>query len=212
MESTPVNGLLWWRERLWSLIASLLVIVLPLSAANAHLVNTGLGPFYDGISHVLLSPEDLIPVVGMAILAGLNGPIAGRHALFALAGAWLVAGFAGSLVANPLLPAAVTTGSFLLLGILIATDRRLSPAVVTALAAAIGVLHGWLNGAGTAGAKPATAVMLSGVISAIFVVVAIVAATPVATRPAWGRLGFRITGSWIAAIGLLLLGWEMRRI
>ena len=30
--------------------------------AHAHLVNTGLGPFYDGISHLLLSPEDLIPV------------------------------------------------------------------------------------------------------------------------------------------------------
>ena len=207
-----MSGLVPWREGLWSLITSLLISVLLPTSANAHLVNTGLGPFYDGVSHVLLSPEDLIPVIAMALFAGLNGPIAGRHALFALTGAWLVAGVVGSLVATPLLPAAVTTGSFLLLGTLTATDRRLSPAAVATLAAAIGVLHGWLNGASTVGTKPATIGVLLGVTSAIFVLVAIVAATPVATRWAWGRVGFRVTGSWIAAIGLLMLGWEMRKM
>ncbi len=28
---------------------------------HAHLVNTGLGPFYDGVSHFALTPEDLLP-------------------------------------------------------------------------------------------------------------------------------------------------------
>jgi len=200
------------REGRRSLIASLLIFVLLPTSANAHLVNSGLGPFYDGVSHLLLSPEDLIPVIAMALLAGLNGPIAGRHALFAITGAWLVAGVTGSFVGNPVLPAAVTTGSFLLLGILTATDRRLSPAAVATLAVAIGVLHGWLNGAGAAGAKPATIGVLLGVTGAIFVLVAIVAATPVAIRWTWARVGFRVTGSWIAAIGLLMLGWEMRKM
>ena len=48
------------------------VVALP-APAHAHLVTTGLGPVYDGISHVLLSPDDLLPVVAMALLAGLNG-------------------------------------------------------------------------------------------------------------------------------------------
>src|SRR5687768_17227229 len=108
LESAPVNGLGSWRYGPWSLISGLLISLLLATSANAHLVNTGLGPFYDGVSHVLLSPEDLIPVIAMALLAGLNGPIAGRHTLFALTGSWLVAGVAGSLVAKPLLPAAVT--------------------------------------------------------------------------------------------------------
>ena len=96
-----MSGLVCWRERFWSLISSLLISVLLATSANAHLVNTGLGPFYDGVSHVLLSPEDLIPVIAMALLAGLNGPIAGRHTLFAITGAWLAAGVAGSLGGNP---------------------------------------------------------------------------------------------------------------
>jgi len=200
------------RDGLWSLFSSLPISVLLATSANAHLVNTGLGPFYDGVIHLLLSPEDLIAVIAMALLAGLNGPIAGRHGLFALWGAWLVAGVAGSFVGNPLLPAAVTTGSFLLLGALTATDRRLSPAAVVTLAVAICVLHGWLNGAGTVGAKPATVGVLLGVSSAIFVLVAVVAATTVATPWVWARVGFRVTGSWIAAIGLLMLGWEMRKV
>ena len=118
-----MNNLMWWQEGLWLLISSLLIAILLVTPADAHLVNTGLGPFYDGISHVLLSPEDLIPVLAMALLGGLNGPIAGRHTLVALPGAWFLAGVAGSFVAKPLLPVAVTTGSFLLLGILAATDN-----------------------------------------------------------------------------------------
>ena len=93
-----MNGLIKWRESFWSLISSLLVSILSATSADAHLVNTGLGPFYDGVSHVLLSPEDLIPVIAMGLLGGLNGPIASRHTLFALTFSWLVAGVAGSLV------------------------------------------------------------------------------------------------------------------
>ena len=109
------------------------------SPAEAHLVTTGLGPIYDGISHVLVSPDDLVPIVAMSLLAGLNGPTAGRRTLFALTGAWLVGGIAGFLVGSTALPVAATTTSFLVLGGLAAIDRRLSPTVVTALAVAVGL-------------------------------------------------------------------------
>ena len=59
--------------------------------AHAHLVTTGLGPLYDGISHLFLSFEDLLPVVAIALLAGLNGRRAGRLALFVVPAAWLLA-------------------------------------------------------------------------------------------------------------------------
>jgi hydrogenase/urease accessory protein HupE len=168
-----------------------------------------LGPLYDGISHLFLSFEDLLPVVALSLLAGLNGPKASRLALFVVPAAWLAGGLAGLAVGAPLVPGAVTAASFLVLGGLTAADRRLPPPAVTALAAALGLLHGWLNGAGIAGAGR-EALGLVGIVSAVFVVVALFAAFVVWLRPAWTRIAVRVVGSWIAAIGLLLLGWSLR--
>ena len=46
------------------------------------MITTGLGPVYDGVAHFALTPEDSIPVAGLAVLAGLRGPARGRRALF----------------------------------------------------------------------------------------------------------------------------------
>jgi len=182
--------------------------VLPLPA-EAHLVTTGLGPLYDGISHVLLSADDLLPVLAMSMLAGLNGPAAGRRALFGLTGAWLLGGLAGYLFGQALLPGTMTCVSFLVMGGLTAADRRLSPAVVLAIAVAVGLLHGWLNGTGIAAAQR-EALGLAGIGSAIFVVVALASAFVMSLRAGWMRIAVRVAGSWVAAIGLLMLGWSLR--
>ena len=181
------------------------------ASADAHLVTTGLGPVYDGISHLLLSPEDLVPVLALALLAGLNGPAGGRWALFTLTGAWLLGGMAGFLLGPPAVPGTVATASFLLLGILVAVDRRLPPTVVAALAIALGLLHGWLNGAGIAEAGR-EALALLGIAGAIFTLVAIAAALVVSLRAAWARVAVRVAGSWVAAAGLLMLGWWLRGV
>jgi urease accessory protein len=184
------------------------VLLLP-KPAHAHLVTTGLGPLYDGISHLFLSFEDLLPVVALALLSGLNGPRTGRLALFVVPAAWLAGGLAGFAAGTPLFPGTVTAASFLVLGGLTAADRQLPPAAVTVLAAALGLLHGWLNGAGIAEAGR-EALGLVGIVSAVFVVVALLAAFVVWLRPPWARIAVRVAGSWIAAIGLLLLGWGLR--
>jgi hypothetical protein len=31
----------------------------------SHLVNSGLGPFYDGIAHLFVTPEDLLAVIAL---------------------------------------------------------------------------------------------------------------------------------------------------
>ena len=179
------------------------------ASAHAHLVSTGLGPLYDGISHLFLTFDDLLPVVAMALLAGLNGAKAGRRALFALPTAWLAGGLGGYLAGSAPLPAGVTAASFLVVGVLTAVDRRLPAAVVTALAAGLGLLHGWLNGAGIAAAGREVAGLI-GIAGAIFVLVAVGAALVVSLRRPWMRIAVRVAGSWIAAIGLLLLGWALR--
>ena len=53
------------------------LLLLPV-ASFAHLSSTGLGPFYDGLTHFWRSPEEIIPVLALAFLAGLRGPRAGR--------------------------------------------------------------------------------------------------------------------------------------
>ena len=178
------------------------------AAAHAHLVNTGIGPVYDGIAHLFVSFEDLLAVIAIALLAGLNGPLAGRRMLFTLPLVWLLGGLAGTLIPAAPLPLAPATLSLLVIGVLAALDIRLAPAAVAALALVLGLLHGWQNGVAMAVAG-LQATGLVGTSGAVFVVAALVAALVVALRRPWTRIAVRVAGSWIAASGLLLLGWAL---
>jgi hydrogenase/urease accessory protein HupE len=184
------------------------LLLLP-ATCQAHLVNTGLGPFYDGMSHFALTPEDLLPTLALALLAGQRGSRAGRLALFALPASWLLGGFAG--LAFPFLSDApmLTTLSFLALGGLVAAEASLRAAWVTGLAVVLGLLHGYLNGSAMSEARLG-ALGLAGIVATLFVTTALTAAMVVAIRAPWGRVAVRVAGSWIAAVGLLLLGWSLR--
>ncbi|MEK6196570.1 MAG: HupE/UreJ family protein [Desulfobacterales bacterium] len=175
--------------------------------AAAHLVTTGMGPVYDGIGHLLLTPEDLVPAVAMALYAGLRGRAPGRRALFFFPLAWLIGGFIG-LAADTMPVFPVSAFSFLLVGILIAADLRLPDNAFTVLAVAVGIMHGFFNGialkAGPAGLG------LLGIMSALFVLVALVSAFVVSLKPPWARIVVRVAGSWVAAMGLLMIGWFFR--
>jgi hydrogenase/urease accessory protein HupE len=178
------------------------------SRAEAHLVTTGLGPLYDGLLHVALTPEDLVPVLALALLAGLRGVTHGRRALFVLPAAWLLGGVIGLAVHGGVSPK-WTALSFVLLGGLVALDARLSLGATTLLAGLLGLGHGYLNGASLAG-PGFGAVGLLGMVAAVFTLVALGASFVVPLRAVWARLVVRVAGSWIAAIGLLLIGWAIR--
>jgi len=51
---------------------------------------------------------------------------------------------------------------------------------------------------------------MAGITSALFVVVALLAGPVVALHALWARSVVRVAGSWIAAMGLLMLGWTVR--
>ena len=177
--------------------------------AEAHLNSTGMGPFYDGFVHFLMSPEDIVPVLALALLAGLRGASHGRRALFVLPTAWLIGAFVGlsALAAEP--HPFIGAAWFLVLGGLVAADANLSLRVATAFAALLGLYHGYLNGAGM-GHSLSSMVVILGLVFAIFVLMALVAAFVAQLRASWARIAVRVGGSWIAASGLLMLGWAVR--
>ncbi len=177
--------------------------------AQAHLNSTGMGPIYDGLVHFVLSPEDLVPVIALALFAGLRGTAYGRRALFVLPAAWLLGGMVGLELARSVSPL-LTTISFLLFGGLVAADAKLSLRAMTALAALLGLVHGYLNGAAM-GQPGVGAVAMFGLVFAVFVLVALTTSFVVSLRWPWTRIAVRVAGSWIAACGLLLLGWTVRR-
>jgi hydrogenase/urease accessory protein HupE len=191
-----------------SALTAILALTLTPAIADAHLVTTGLGPVYDGLVHFALTPEDLIPALALALLAGLRGASHGRRALFVLPAAWLLGGVLGLTLPHSL-SAPPTAISFIFIGALVAADAHISLSATTALAATLGATHGYLNGAALT-QPPLAPTALLGIATAVFTLVALTASTVVPLRAAWSRIIVRVAGSWIAAIGLLLFGWSFR--
>jgi len=192
--------------RYWPLWASLVIMLCP-SNAEAHLVTTGLGPIYDGISHLALSPEVWVPVLALALFAGLRGAAAGRLTLFLLPVAWLV----GTLVGcrTEIAPfTSISAISFVVPGSLVAADLRLKRGTVAAIAVVLGFCDGCLNGMAVQPTH-SSSLDLIGAVAALFVTVAIVAAFVIWLKRPWMRVAIRVVGSWITATGLLLLGWSV---
>ena len=108
----------------------------------AHLVNTGLGPFYDGITHLAMTPEDILPVLALAALAGLGGTARGRTLLALLPAAWLLGGLLGLRHdAEISMPIVSRPSHSWHQAHWVAADIRLPSIVVGGLALGIGVLQ-----------------------------------------------------------------------
>jgi hydrogenase/urease accessory protein HupE len=181
------------------------LLALP-GAAQAHLVTSGLGPFYDGALHLLLSPADLLGLAAAALLAGLRGRQAARLTVIALPVSWLCAGLIGLTLPDPLELAWLSVLSFVVLGVLVAADARLPPIAVASLAGVYGALHGLLNGS-TLAAKGAGAPSLLGIVLAVLLLVLLTSAAVAPLRAFWSRTVVRVAGSWVVATGILMLGW-----
>jgi urease accessory protein len=192
--------------------------IVPLAAAalllapsnlHAHLVTTGLGPFYDGVSHLALSPDDWLGLLAVALLAGLHGAQASRWTLFLSTGMWLVGAIAGLHVTRvPNVPG-VSILSFIAVSLLVALDIKLPAWGVATLGALFGILHGLLNGTSLSQANGGTLNLL-GIVVTVFVALLLVSAAVVSLRSAWARVAVRVAGSWVVAVGVLMIGWLFR--
>ena len=175
--------------------------------ARAHLVTTGVGPFYDGAAHFFLSFEELLPVLALALFAGLRGARHGRWLIALLPIAWLL----GALLAPALSflsPLAVLT-ALVVPGALAAWDRRLSLATVLVVTVLLALAVGAVNGA----AMTTAGLGWRGVFGAVtmaFACASLVTAAVVGLRPVALRVAVRVASSWLAAVGVLALGWAAK--
>lgn len=177
--------------------------------ANAHLVTTGAGPFYDGTAHFFLTFEEILPVVALSLFAGLRGTRFGRWVIVFLPICWIVGGIIALQfhnIASP--PAILTVLAMLLPGALLASDWKLPIKIVIAITACFGLLLGFLNGI----AMPQGSILeMIGSATAAFLVAVLSAALAVALNHGWTRIAIRVAGSWLTALGLLALGWSLKK-
>ena len=197
------------KQKTYGFAVALTIFLWP-SVTQAHLVNTGLGPFYDGLSHLAMSPDDLLSALALALLAGLSGARAGRFVLFLLPPVWLLGGLFGLRMEQEVSLPLFSILSFLVTGALVALDRRPPLLLISILTCGFGFLHGFLNGSAMAARAGGGFLALFGISLAVFLLVALIAALVVSLRAQWARIAVRVAGSWITAIGLLMLGWTYR--
>lgn len=187
------------------------VVALLPGVAEAHLINTSCGPFYDGFCHPFVTPADLLIVLALALFAGSAGPAAGRHILFLLTVSWLVGMVIGQiwLDSSFTLPVALSAAGSLLVALLVAADLRSPRVLLGLLGVTIGVGLGLSNGAEFRSVNDGR-LALAGNLTCLFVVTTWVTALAVKNDQGWRHIVIRVAGSWIAAASLLMIGWEFR--
>lgn len=181
-------------------------LLLAAESACAHSAARGAGDFYAGALHALTALEHVLPFLALGILAGQQARKTEPVLLvFCLA---LAAGATVALWTPPLpYVGLLNIFSAILFGGLAAAAWSLPMAICYGLAAVFGLSHGFANGAGMIEqTKPY--LFIPGVAIAGLAVTAyglIVTDYLLHRKAGWIRIAVRVAGSWIAAIGILVL-------
>lgn len=172
----------------------------------AHLVNSGLGPFYDGALHLMLTPMDLVGLATLSLFAASQGAEAGRLLVVVAPIAWFLAGVVALLSQIDGSFAVANAGTLVLLGGSVALGLKTSPAVAATAAAVFGGLLGFQSGLELQAAG-AHWVALIGTVAVVLAVTILVSALVISYTAFTFRVVQRVLGSWAAATGLLSIGW-----
>jgi urease accessory protein len=191
-------------------LACLLIGLAPLPA-QAHLVATGMGALYDGLVHFTLDVQDVLPLLALAFLSGLQGPQCARISLAILTVTWVTGGALalGGLVMPAVALSAATAMLLLSTGGLLAANLKVPRPVYAAFAGAVGFVRGVADFA-LATPSLANVQMLLGTVAGVFATGALAASVSLSARRFWMIVAMRVAGSWFAALGLLFAGWILR--
>lgn len=183
-------------------------LALAADAACAHVASAQAGAFYAGLLHPLTAPEHVLPMLALGLLAGQRGLHESQGVLLAFTVALAAgAGLAPSGTA-PGWIALLNVGSLVVIGGSVAAAWRWPTALLYALALGFGATHGYANGAARPldGSPP---IFVLGLVAAALLTTGYGAVVSDALRrlkPNWPRVAVRVAGSWVAAVGILVLG------
>ncbi len=181
------------------------------TASQAHLVNTRLGDFYDGALHPMTGFEFALPWLALTILAALQGTARGR---------WLILVFPLGLLLGAMLCVWLPDFQFVQfvniaaiagIGLLVALAVKLPAPVFLGLGFLVGLANGYENGQAMVFSTDRL-LFICGVtaVGYAFAALAIaLAAVFLDGRGAWRPIALRAGGSWIAAVGIMVGGFQM---
>ena len=179
------------------------LVALP-AFAYAHSPTPRFGDFYGGILHPLTALEHTFAVIALGLLAGQQGRRGARWAalLFPLG---LLAGALAAL-GQDATPAVslINRASFVVLGVLVAVGRPLPLPLLGAICLFFGATHGFENVAGL-DVLVARHLFITGIFVAGVCATLILSAVALTMHRPWQKIAVRVAGSWVFAIGTLLL-------
>jgi len=183
-------------------VAALLAVALP-GSALAH-GGVALGDFYAGLLQPFFHPESLLGVLALGLLAGQQP----ERALWRVLLTFVVATAAGTIAAQ-WLPEVAALGwtaraTTLVMGVLVAASVAPPEPLLLALTAAAGVAHGHVATVPEVGTLARPILWVLGLPIGVLLVTAHVVALMLKLRAFWAQIAFRVVGSWIATIVLLV--------
>jgi hypothetical protein len=187
---------------LWTLLAGL-VLAQQVQAAPATVE-----ALYDGAAWLLMQPGDLLTILALALLIGQRDARLNRMALVVLPAAWLCAGMASAVLLSPATWSASPV-LLVVLGGLVAGRVPFTPRWIAAIATVTGLLLGLSDGAALKGV-PLGLLAVAGVVALGAPLLTLVAIATTPARAPWLRISIQVAGSWLTAIGLLMIGWLLR--
>ncbi|MFY9744559.1 MAG: HupE/UreJ family protein [Candidatus Sulfotelmatobacter sp.] len=165
----------------------------------------GVGDFYAGMLHPIVSLETALPLVAISLLAGQQRRETAIRLLTAFPAALLVGALLAARADAPsklILVELILTAA---LGILVAFARHLPNWLVLAPGIGIGLCAGWSNASEAFGQVSAIRFVAGLVVIGLLLLVygnGLVRNLKVE----WAQIAVRVVGSWIAAVSILVLG------
>ena len=187
VSSTGVVGMLLWP-----------------SAAFAHPMQ-GVGDFYAGMLHPVVTLESILPIIALSLLAGQQARQTAIHLLCIFPAALVF----GALLAlfRPILSQVgiIQLGLTALFGILVALSRPLPVWFPIGLGGVLGITVGWTTASEiTAEVSPYR--FIAGLSVGGLLLIAYGIGVVRHLKTPWTQIAIRVVGSWIAAVGILVSG------
>lgn len=184
-----------------------------ITPAHAHLIGTRFGDFYAGAFHPITDLNDVLLWLALGLLAGSQ--VERSRWLVLLFPLGLASGFVLSTSAGIALGNNATNATLIgVLGLVLAAGTRLPAPLLGSIGFALGVTRGIANAAAVEATTNLT-LFGAGLACAGYATITLLIALVMAFRraeagpaTAWRGIALRALGGWIAAIGLMMIGFS----